>query len=190
MLTVIIPTRNHERPLVRTLASLVSAAMAGHVRDVIVADGGSTDETLAAADVAGCRVLASAEPLAARLRTAAAAARADWLVFLRPGMMLAPTWAQEAIGFVESGRAGKAAVFHKPPPDGGDRAALVELFVQAKATFARAPHPDLGLVISRRFYEELGGHRDGPDPEGDLLKRIGRGRIVRLHSIATPSDPE
>jgi glycosyltransferase involved in cell wall biosynthesis len=191
MLSVIIPTHNHERALVRTLAALVAAAMAGHVRDVIVADGGSTDDTIAVADIAGCRVLANTEPLATRLQKAAAAARADWLVFLRPGVMLDPNWAHAAIRFAEAtereDKAARAAVFRKPPIDGDDRPALVELFLQVRAALARAPNPDQGLVIARRFYDELGGHRDAADPEADLLRRIGHRRIVRLRSDAFPS---
>src|SRR5712692_4548151 len=58
MLSVIIPTLNSERVLVPTLGMLVSGAMSGIVREVSIADGGSTDATLKIADVAGCTVLA------------------------------------------------------------------------------------------------------------------------------------
>ena len=46
VLSVIIPTLDCERSLVPTLASLVSGAAVGTVRDVIIADGGSRDATL------------------------------------------------------------------------------------------------------------------------------------------------
>jgi glycosyltransferase involved in cell wall biosynthesis len=84
MLSVIIPTLNNERVLVPTLASLVSGAAAGTLRDVIVADGGSTDATIEVADIAGCEVMSTAGTLGGRLRAAAAKARANWLMFLRP----------------------------------------------------------------------------------------------------------
>ena len=45
MLSVIIATKDSERPLVLTLAALVPGAMAGIVREVIVADAGSGDAT-------------------------------------------------------------------------------------------------------------------------------------------------
>ncbi len=38
-----------------TLAALVPGATAGIVREVIVADGGSRDDTEKVADIAGCR---------------------------------------------------------------------------------------------------------------------------------------
>ena len=63
MLSVIIATRESERPLVRTLAALVPGAAAGVVREVIVADGQSRDATVEVADIAGCQVLvADARP--------------------------------------------------------------------------------------------------------------------------------
>ena len=71
MLSVIIATRNCERALVHTLSMLVGASVAGVVRDVVVADAGSSDETGEIADIAGCALLVSGAPLATRLREAA-----------------------------------------------------------------------------------------------------------------------
>src|SRR3982074_3775562 len=102
MLTVIIPTKNHERALVPTLAMLVPGAMSGTVSQVIVVDGGSTDATAQGADVAGCEIMTSTAPLAARLRSAAAAARGSWLMFLRPGVVLDAAWVEEATPGLEN----------------------------------------------------------------------------------------
>ena len=44
MLSVIIPTLNAEETLTRTLAPLVPGAVRGLVQEVIVVDGGSSDE--------------------------------------------------------------------------------------------------------------------------------------------------
>jgi len=57
MLSVIIATEDSERLLVPTLAALIPGALAGIVREVIVADAGSRDGTAAVADIAGCRVV-------------------------------------------------------------------------------------------------------------------------------------
>ncbi len=64
MLTVLIETRNDEEGLARTLASLVGAAVEGVVRDVIVCDRGSTDQTHYVAEHAGCHYVASGGDLA------------------------------------------------------------------------------------------------------------------------------
>ena len=45
MISVVIPTLNAETGLAPTLAALVPATVQGLVREVIIADGGSRDDT-------------------------------------------------------------------------------------------------------------------------------------------------
>ena len=47
MLSVIIPTHDSERALVRTLAALVPGAATGLVSEVLITDAGSRDQTAA-----------------------------------------------------------------------------------------------------------------------------------------------
>jgi glycosyltransferase involved in cell wall biosynthesis len=100
MLSVIIATRDSERPLVRTLAALVPGATAGLITEVLVADAGSRDDTPAVADIAGCKLVAGDGPLGRRLQAAAEAARAPWLLFLQPGIVLDSPWVGEVRSFV------------------------------------------------------------------------------------------
>ena len=115
MLSVIIATLNSERALVPTLAALVPGATAGLVSEVIVADGGSHDDTAAVADVAGCNFMIVEAPLGRRLKAAAAAARAPWLLFLRPGTVLDAPWAGEVAALHRASRRAehRAAVFRR-----------------------------------------------------------------------------
>jgi glycosyltransferase involved in cell wall biosynthesis len=189
MLTVIIPTLNCERTLVPTLAMLVQGAMSGLVREVVVADGGSSDATLEIADNAGCTLAppaGAAAALGARLKIAAAAARAPWLLFLRPGTVLELTWLDEAALFIDEAErngARPAAVFTK-------QASLREPYpgvVLSVIAFvlSRRAHPDQGLLIGRALYDEVGGHSaTAADPEAELLARLGSRRIVVLRSGA------
>ena len=70
MLSVVIATENAERVLVPTLAALVPGATAGIVREVIVADAGSSDATTMIADAAGCRIDVTPAPLGQRVEMA------------------------------------------------------------------------------------------------------------------------
>src|SRR5829696_3521924 len=97
MFSIIIATHDSERALVPTLAALVPGATAGLVREVIVADGGSRDETEQVADIAGCRFVASPAPRGSRLKSAAEQARGDWLMFLMPGAVPGSAWIDETI---------------------------------------------------------------------------------------------
>src|ERR1700704_3257398 len=101
MLSVIIATEDSERLLLPTLSALVPGALAGIVREVIVADAGSRDENAAVADGGGCRVLVSKAPLGARLKSSATDARGPWLMFLKPGAVPDATWVDDTRHFVQ-----------------------------------------------------------------------------------------
>jgi hypothetical protein len=179
MLSVVIPTLNSERALVRTLAPLVAGATAGLITEVMVADGGSGDDTAVVADVSGCNFMMMDGPLGLRLKKAAAATRAPWLMFLRPGTVLDTGWTEETRRFLDQGFAlERAAVFRRSAPG---QSALRELASLATAALGALPSPGQGLVIPKDFYEALGGHSEtAADPEADLLRRIGCRRIVRF----------
>jgi hypothetical protein len=183
MLSVVIATLNHERALVPTLASLVPGATAGTVREVIVADGGSTDATSEVADIAGCAFFAGPAALAQRLCEAVAKARSPWLMFIRPGVVLAPSWIDACAHFAQQAElqqaTGKrAAVFRRGVND--ETGGLKQTLEKLRAALGGSPHPDQGLMLHRRCYEQLTGHRDTAKPEQDLLARIGRRNIITL----------
>ena len=137
MLSVIIPTRNSERPLVPTLAALVPGATTGLVTEVLIADGGSQDDTAAVADVAGCNFLTLEGSLAGGLKAAVSAARMPWLMFLRPGTVLDAPWTGEVARFLQQdARQAPAAVFRR-----GDRQTALREVLCAVAMAGSAPRP-------------------------------------------------
>ena len=121
------------------------------------------------------------------------AARGAWLLFLRPGTVLEASWGEEAPRFATDaerrGSVEAAAVFRAQPLSGRSFAAqALALFGEA---LRRTPDPGQGLIISREFYDFVGGHQlEAGDPEADLLRRIGRGRLVRLRSAIMPFDAD
>jgi hypothetical protein len=188
MLSVVIGTFNHERVLVPTLAALVQGAAAGVVREVIVADGGSIDATAEVADVAGCEFFVNHGPLSQRLRIAASRARSPWLMFLQPGVAPSHGWADECARFQERAElqdaADRRAAVFRPSLDSGNTSTFAQAMMLLRAALGGMPHPRQGLILSRRFYDRLGGHRDGKDSERDLISRIGRRQITMLRSEA------
>ena len=155
MISVVITTLNSERPLARTLAALVPGAVDGLVSEAIVADGGSRDSTAIVADAAGCIFIGGAEPLGPRLKSAAATARAPFLLFVRPGIALDMAWVAEARRFTERSAADRhAAVFRRGVPT---QSVLRELGRCWQARSAPCPAPGKACSF-RAFYAELGGH--------------------------------
>jgi glycosyltransferase involved in cell wall biosynthesis len=184
MLSVIIATHDSERLLVRTLAALVPGATAGLITEVVVADGGSHDDTAAVADIAGCNFFVAEGSLGQRLAAAAAAARAPWLLFLRPGTILDPSWVGEARGFVERPPPGiRAAVFRRAAPRQSE---LGEALSILAAALGSKPRPEQGLLIKADVYRQFGGHSErAADPESDLIRRLGRRRMATLSTRAS-----
>ena len=188
MLSVVIATNESERTLVPTLAALVPGATAGLIREVIVADTGSRDATAEVADIAGCRIVVSDAPLGARLKEAVEHARAPWLMFLAAGMVLEPGWVMETNRLIDEASQGAgeamAAVFRPMARVAQPERPAREMLILLGQMLGRLP-PSRGLVIAKTLYQALGGHRpDTQEPDADLLRRVGRRRIVRLRSGA------
>ena len=118
MISVIIPTQDDEAVLGRTLAPLVSAAVSGLVREVILADGGSVDATLDIGEDAGCCIVAGQGPNEERVRAAAGDAHGDWLMILPPEALLLPGWEVVVRGFVERQSTACAALAPLDPDAG------------------------------------------------------------------------
>jgi len=187
MLSVVIATQDSERALLPTLAALVPGAVNGIVREVIVVDGGSRDGSATMAEGAGCRVLTSNRARGARLKAGADVARAPWLMFLRPGTVPDATWIDETRRFIEEaelrGRAGTyAAVFRAGSVT--FRPTLIEAIALLRAALGARPDPSQGLVIAKTLYDVTGGHRDREEAEQDLIRRLGRRRLVLLRAGA------
>src|SRR5204863_9013284 len=150
-------TDESERALVRTLGCLGSGATSGLVREVILADAGSRDETAGVGDVAGCRFMALPGPLGARLNAASAAARSDWLFFLRAGTVLDTGWVGETIRFIETAETSQAAVFRRAARPAARSSTLGEIGALIKAGFDY-PKPEHGLIVSKKHYASIGDH--------------------------------
>jgi glycosyltransferase involved in cell wall biosynthesis len=187
VISVIIPTLNAERKLPRCFESLIAAAVRGVVREVIVADGGSSDDTLSIADAAGAHVAHAAKSRSACLQAGAAAARGDWLLFLHPETALETGGETETESFIAQAMPEypRAAVFRFALEDFGGEARRAEAKAALRGWLLALPYGDQGLLIPRRLYHRLGGyHALRRMEDADLVRRIGRRRMVHLRARA------
>ena len=184
--SVIIPALN-EACVIE--AALLRTAQLGF-DDIIVVDGGSTDETRALVESAAARpaasgslrLLSSAAGRAKQLNAGAAASTADVLVFLHADSHL-PAQAREAI---EQALADPAVVggrfdiqFDRPSLWGR----VISTLMNARSRISRISTGDQAMFVRRANFERLGGFSDIPIMEdidfSTRLKRSGQTAAVR-----------
>lgn len=194
MLSVVIPTLNAAPTIGRALDALTGAAPgakpgAAIVAEVVVVDGGSVDGTAAAAGGRDARVIEAPAGRGGQLAAGAAAARGDWLLFLHADTVLEPSWQREAAAFIAAtGDGHRAAAFRFALDDPRTVARLWEGVVVWRCRLLGLAYGDQGLLISRAFYDRLGGFRPLPLMEDvELVRRIGRRRLALLGTRAVTS---
>src|SRR5688500_13667191 len=94
MLSVVIPTLNAEWNLGACIDRMRSAD------EIVVVDGGSTDQTVSIAKQSGVRLLSAPRGRGSQLSAGAEAAGGDWLLFLHADTLLAPRWPAAVAGHI------------------------------------------------------------------------------------------
>ncbi len=183
-ISIIIPTLNEET-IVRDLAASLGG-LRGEF-EVIVADGGSTDETVALARARGWQVIEAGRGRGQQMNAGAELATGDVLLFLHADTRLP----HEALKLIEETLHDATVcggnfnlVF-----DGGTREArwLTKLYPFLR--LAGMCYGDSAIFVRRGVFEALGGYRDYPIFEDcDLYWRMRRvGKFMRLPAAATTS---
>lgn len=193
MLSIVVPAlnagatlRDALEPLTVGLAELAARGLAG---EIVVVDGGSNDDTAALAKASGARVLVAPRGRGPQLAAGARAAKGVWLLFIHADTMLEPAWADAAAAFIKAHAVDRrAAVFRFTLDDPSPAARRLELYVAWRSRRFGLPYGDQGLLISRAFYDTIGGYREIALMEDvEIVRRIGRTRLVHLPVAARTS---
>lgn len=193
-LTIVIPALNAAASLPETFAALEPAIACGLVSHWVLADGGSSDQTLHFARSRGFDIVRSLPGRGVQL--AAGAARAiegmdedDWLLFLHADTRLEAGWARAVKAFMTAhAGADRAGYFRFALDDDSPAARRLERFVAARCAILRLPYGDQGLLIRAGFYRALGGYgRMRLFEDVDLVRRIGSRRLVPVSARAITS---
>jgi rSAM/selenodomain-associated transferase 2 len=161
---------------------MAALGRAATVREVIVADGGSSDKTAAHARSAGARVIMAPRGRGSQLAAGAAAASGEWLLFLHADCRLEPGW-ENSVGafFAASNAASRAGYFDLALDDPAPAARWLERIVAWRCRALALPYGDQGLLIARALYDRVGGFTPLPLMEDvDLVRRLGRRRVARI----------
>ncbi|MCB4378875.1 glycosyltransferase [Synechococcus sp. MU1644] len=180
-ISVIVPTLNAEAALGPTLAALMEGVDGGLIAELVVSDGGSTDDTLKRADAWGANIVTGPPSRGGQLRRGCEAARAEWFLVVHADTVLSPGWSE-----VVSAHLGQRdAAYFKLRFDRGGRA--VAAWANLRARLFGLPYGDQGLLIRRVLYARVGGYPDIPLMEDVALARALRGQLVPLDATAVTS---
>lgn len=182
-IAVVIPALNEAE----RIADCIRAIPAG-ADEIVVSDGGSSDETRAAAESAGARVVTGARGRGPQMNAGAAATTAEGIVFLHADTRLP----RDAFGLVrEALTAPRVAggAFHLTIDGDGWFYRFTARNANIRSKLAGAPYGDQAFFARRSAFEALGGYRDLPVCEDlDFIRRLrSHGRVVMLPAAVSTS---
>jgi len=186
MISVIVPTLNEAAALPKLLRAL---AAQDEAHEIIVADGGSADGTIALAAAAGARVVAAPRGRGAQLAAGATAARGEILWFVHADTAV-PYTAMRALKHALD-RAGVVGGNFRLLFDGGTRFARFMAAFYAAIRHLGLFYGDSGIFVRRDIYEAAGGIRPLALMEDydfvRRMKRAGRIMCIRFPPLVTSS---
>ncbi len=183
-ISIIIPTLNEEENIANTL-EIVSGTQDV---EVIVADCGSSDDTISISRKYGARVISSPDGRARQMNTGASEANGDILLFLHADTLLPYNYTHH-IRKTLCGSGTVAGAFSLSISGRGIGLRMVERLANFRARTFQMPYGDQAIFLHSAMFQSLGGYPDLPIMEDfELIRRLKtKGRIVTLPDYVTTS---
>lgn len=182
-LSVIIPSLNEQDHIEKAIRSA-----AGCNAEIIVADGGSKDSTLARAAVAGACIVETRKGRALQQNAGAKRAGGDVLLFLHADSCLPESYVAHVFDtLMNPGVAAGAFLFRTDLRTPFMRA--IEFLTNMRSRILKLPYGDQGLFMKKSVFEAAGGFPEVALGEDFLLVRrlLKRGRIETAPAAVTTS---
>jgi len=175
-LSVIIPVLNEAETIAQTLQHLQAPAV-----EIILVDGGSSDQTVAIAKERGAKVILSPEPgRAIQMNTGAQYATADTLLFLHADTQLPQNYLQLVEETLVKPKTVAGAFLLKINGQ-NPLLRLIEKGVNARSRFLQMPYGDQGIFFKKETFEKVGGFPILPIMEDfQLIRTLKKQGKIRL----------
>lgn len=182
--SVIIPTLNEAGHLSRTLEH----AAAGPSVEIVVADGGSHDDTLRIAQAQGARTVTGARNRARQLNAGARVAHSETLLFLHADTWLPANWPDMIQAAFRQPEVISGAFRFKVRESFRGRW-IIESAVTLRSWLWHMPYGDQALFVRRWAFDALDGFPELPIMEDyEFVRRLRRlGRLALLDAAALTS---
>ena len=170
VISIIIPTLNEEGYLQATLAGLNQPEL-----ELIVVDGGSSDQTVQIAGDCGAKVFVSPPCRALQLNYGARQAKGDILLFLHGDTILPQGFRELILDTCRSTSCAGAFELAINSPGPGLR--LIEKAANLRSRWLNMPYGDQALFMSAKLFRQVGGFPELPIMEDYVLVKKLRKKI-------------
>lgn len=167
LLSIIVPTLN-ERATIPLLLSDLARLETPH--EIVVADGGSTDDTAQFAAEGGAIVVRTERGRGTQLREGCRRAKADVLCALHADVRLSPAAIAEIDAYARTPMA-TALAFSLEIDGPGPTLRLIAAGANLRSRLLRLPYGDQGLLMTRAMYDAAGGFPAIPLMEDVVIAR-------------------
>ena len=185
-ISIVIPTLNAADALPGTANALLSGVGDGVIRELVVSDGGSTDETLTIARELGAMIVEGPRGRGGQIKRGVAAVTAPWVLILHADTHLSDGWSRVVRQHIAEAP-DKAGWFLLRFRAAGMWPRVIEAGANLRSSLLQLPYGDQGLLVSVDLLEAVGGIPDLPLMEDVALARRLRGRLSRLDARAETS---
>ncbi|MGR3678043.1 MAG: TIGR04283 family arsenosugar biosynthesis glycosyltransferase [Paracoccaceae bacterium] len=181
-ISAIIPTLNAGNHLAPCLGALMEGVTKGIIRELIISDGGSTDQTLTIAEEAGGTVITGPASRGGQLRRGCDAAAGDWLLILHADTQLDIGWSDRVQDYIQ-GPIKTPACFHLRFRAPGLMPRLTAGWANLRSRVFALPYGDQGLLVTRSDYAAAGGFPDQPLMEDvALIRALPRATLLASYA--------
>ncbi len=156
-ISVIIPTLNEAENIGRLLADLRHRPW---IREIIVSDGGSSDDTVAVAKAFGARVIAGGRGRGVQIRAAAETATGDVLLILHADTALQQGVTDRIIGALTADRGAAGGCFGMQFTDANSAQRIIAALNNLKAVLTGISFGDQAQFVRAEVLARIGGFPD------------------------------
>ncbi|MDZ8225231.1 TIGR04283 family arsenosugar biosynthesis glycosyltransferase [Nostoc sp. ChiVER01] len=179
-ISIIIPAINEAGNIKKAIAT----TQANLNIEVIVVDGGSSDDTVAIAQSLGVKIISSSPGRAVQMNRGAVAASGEILLFLHADTCL-PTGFDDMVRTALQQPETVAGAFKLRIDASLLSLRWVELGVNLRSHFYQMPYGDQAIFLTKAVFQQIGGFPELPIMEDfELMRRLKR--IGRIVIIPTP----
>ena len=185
-LSIVIPTLNAAACLPANAESLLSGVTDGITREMVVSDGGSTDNTVEVAKELGAVIVEGAKGRGQQISRGIFTSKAPWVLILHADTRLGDGWVWAVREHINR-ETGKAGYFRLQFDADGTAPRLVARGANLRSRYFGLPYGDQGLLISRRLLKQVGGFPEVSLMEDVMMAERLKGRLVELDADAVTS---